>query len=48
VCPDLPPPTERAIDALESAARTDAQTEAWVIDLSQHYDALDRCSGRSR
>lgn len=43
VCPDLPAPTEPALDALEVAARDDPDTADWVIDLSQHYDALDRC-----
>ncbi|UYN98344.1 MAG: hypothetical protein KIT02_10235 [Devosia sp.] len=43
VCPDLPAPTGQALDALEDAARADPDTAEWVIDLSQHYDALDRC-----
>jgi hypothetical protein len=42
-CPNLPPPSERAIDVLAAVAETDPETEAWVIDLSQHYDAQDRC-----
>ena len=43
VCPSLPPPTMPAVDALDGAARADAATARWVIDLDQHYDALARC-----
>ena len=39
--PDLPAPPAVAVDALEAAALEDPETAAWVIDLSQHYDALD-------
>jgi hypothetical protein len=46
VCPNLAAPPGAALDALEAAARSDQDTEDWVIDLSQHYDALDRCGGR--
>lgn len=42
-CPELPPPPDAAVDALEAAGRSNEAAAAWVIDLSQHYDALDRC-----
>lgn len=44
VCPDLPAPPDKAINALDAAARLDAEVAGWVIALSQHYDALDVCN----
>lgn len=44
MCPELPPPTEKAVDALEAAGNADPATAEWNTDLSQHYDALDTCN----
>lgn len=46
-CPELPPPTQSAVDALAAAGRSDPDTAAWLIDLDQHYDALDVCKAAS-
>lgn len=43
-CPALAPPPETAIAALQQAS--DSATDAWVVDLSRHYDKLEICAGR--
>lgn len=43
-CPSLAPPPDEAIDALENTASN--AVDAWVVDLSRHYDKLDACNGR--
>jgi hypothetical protein len=43
-CPDLPPPPEAAVIALQTA--DNPVVDEWAIDLANHYDKLDVCRGR--
>lgn len=42
-CPQLTPPPDAAIDALETAGRADPETADWVVDLDRHYQKLETC-----